>query len=239
MDVPAKIELLRQTPYLRSVPAGVLQALAAGLRERRYQAGDVIFRKGDTSEGLGIVLRGRVRTLISSPEGREQVLKMFGAGRTFADIAVFDDEPQPADAIAVSESTVVFIPQADLIDLLKRHPEAAIEVIRLFATRLRAYKQMVEDLSLRTVVARVARLLVDRARGTQTLVEESAASPEYTQDEIAAMVGSVREVVQRALKTLEHAGLIHMARGRIQIIDVEALDGWSEAESPMLSKAAP
>jgi CRP-like cAMP-binding protein len=232
MDVPAKIELLRQTPYLRSVPAGVLQALAAGLRERRYQAGDVIFGKGDTSEGLGIVLRGRVRTLISSPEGREQVLKMFGPGRTFADIPVFDDEPQPADAIAVSESTVVFIPQADLIDLLKRHPEAAIEVIRLFATRLRAYKQMVEDLSLRTVVARVARLLVDRARGTQTLVEESASSsPEYTQDEIAAMVGSVREVVQRALKTLEHAGLIHMARGRIQIIDVEALAGWSEAES--------
>lgn len=232
MDVPAKIELLRQTPYLRSVPAGVLQALAAGLRERRYQTDDVIFRKGDPSEGLGIVLRGRVRTLISSPEGREQVLKMFGPGRTFADIAVFDDEPQPADAIAVSESTVVFIPQADLIDLLKRHPEAAIEVIRLFATRLRAYKQMVEDLSLRTVVARVARLLVDRARGTQTLVEESASSsPEYTQDEIAAMVGSVREVVQRALKTLEHAGLIHMARGRIQIIDVEALDGWSEAES--------
>lgn len=232
MDVPAKIELLRQTPYLRSVPAGVLQALAAGLRERRYQTDDVIFRKGDPSEGLGIVLRGRVRTLISSPEGREQVLKMFGPGRTFADIAVFDDEPQPADAIAVSESTVVFIPQADLIDLLKRHPEAAIEVIRLFATRLRAYKQMVEDLSLRTVVARVARLLVDRARGTQTLVEESASSsPEYTQDEIAAMVGSVREVVQRALKTLEHAGLIHMARGRIQIIDVEALDGWSEDES--------
>ena len=240
MDVPAKIELLRQTPYLRSVPAGVLQALARGLRERRYQAGDVIFRKGDPSEGLGVVLRGRVRTLISSPEGREQVLKMFGPGRTFADIAVFDDEPQPADAIAVSESTVVFISQADLIDLLKRHPEAAIEVIRLFATRLRAYKQMVEDLSLRTVVARVARLLVDRARGTQTLVEESASSsPEYTQDEIAAMVGSVREVVQRALKTLEHAGLIHMARGRIQIIDVEALDGWSEAESPVLSKAAP
>jgi CRP-like cAMP-binding protein len=233
MDVAAKIELLQQTPYLRSVPAVVLQALATGLRERRYQAGDVIFRKGDPSEGLGVVLRGRVRTLISSPEGREQVLKMFGPGRTFADIAVFDEEPQPADAIAVSESTVVFIPQADLIDLLKRHPEAAIEVIRLFATRLRAYKQMVEDLSLRTVVSRVARLLVDRARGTQTLVEESASSsPEYTQDEIAAMVGSVREVVQRALKTLEHAGLIHMARGRIQIIDVEALDGWSEAEWP-------
>jgi len=160
---------------------------------------------------------------------------VFGPGRTFADIAVFDDEPQPADAIAVSESTVVFVPRDDVLELLKRHPEAAIEVIRLFASRLRAYKQMVEDLSLRTVVARIARLLVDRARGAQTLVEEPAtSSPEYTQDEMAAIVGSVREVVQRALKTLEHAALIQMARGRIHVVDVDALDGWSDSESSLL-----
>src|SRR5262252_557094 len=233
MDL-ANLELLRQIPYFRSVPAADVQALAIDLRERRYRAGDVIFRKGDSPEGLGVVLRGRVRTVTTSPEGREQVLKVFGPGRTFADIAVFDDEPQPADAIAVSESTVVFVHSRELLELLKRHPEAAIGVIRLFASRLRAYKQMVEDLSLRTVVARVARLLVDRARGAQTLVEEAASSsPEYTQDEMAALVGSVREVVQRALKTLEHAGFIQMARGRIQIIDVEALDGWSDSDSSL------
>jgi CRP-like cAMP-binding protein len=187
MDLDTRLELLRQVPYFRALPAADILALAAHLRERHYQARDVIFRKGDRSDGLGVVLRGRVRTVTTSPEGREQVLKMFGPGRTFADIAVFDDEPQPAEAIAVSETTVVFIPQADLLDLLKHHPDAAIDVIRLFASRLRAYKQIVEDLSLRTVVARVARLLVDRARGAPTVVEEPASSsPEYTQDEIAA-----------------------------------------------------
>src|SRR5262245_32000475 len=230
----ANLELLRQIPYFRSVPVADVQALATNLRERHYRAGDVIFRKGDSSEGLGVVLHGRVRTVTTAPEGREQVLKVFGPGRTFADIAVFDDEPQPADAIADSESIVVFIPRGDLLGLLTRHPAAAIDVIRLFASRLRAYKQIVEDLSLRTVVARIARLLVDRARGAQMLVEESASSsPEYTHDAIAALVGSVREVVQRALKTLEHAGLIQMTRGRIQIIDVEALDGWSDSASSL------
>ena len=199
----------------------------------------MIFRKGDHSEGLCIVLTGRVRTVITSAEGREQVLKVFGPGRTFGDIPVFDDEPQPAEAVAVSESTIAFIAQVDLLDLLRRHPDLAIDVIRLFASRLRAYKQMVEDLSLRTVVARVARLLVDRAHGTRTLIEESASSsPEYTQDEIAAMVGSVREVVQRALKTLEHVGLIQMTRGKIQVIDVEALHGWSGSESNEVVQAA-
>src|SRR5262245_15171821 len=236
MDVDATLRVLQKVPYFPSLPALDLRALATNLRTGRYQSGDVIFRKGDPSEGLCIVVSGRVRTVTTSPEGREQVLKVFGPGRTFADIAVFDDEPQPADAIAVTDSLIAFVPKATLLDLLRQHPDVAIDVIRLFASRLRAYKQMVEDLSLRPVIARVARLLGDRARGTQMLVEEAAtASPRYTQDELAAMVGSVREVVQRALKTLEHAGLIEMARGQIQVIDVEALDGWAESASNALA----
>jgi CRP-like cAMP-binding protein len=232
MEIGAKLELLQRIPYFRLLPAPELRALATGLRERHYQPRDVIFRKGDPSEGLYLVLSGRVRTVIRSADGREQVLKVFGPGRTFGDIPVFDNEPQPAEALAVSESRIAFIARAELFDLFRRHPDLAIDVIRLFASRLRAYKQMVEDLSLRTVVARVARLLVDRARGIPTLIEESAtSSPDYTQDEIAAMVGSVREVVQRALKTLEHVGLIETRRGRILVIDIEALDGWTGSES--------
>ena len=137
MELGAKLELLRQIPYFSSLPEPEIRTLATGLRERHYRAGDVIFRKGDQSEGLCIVFTGRVRTVITSAEGREQVLKVFGPGRTFADIPVFDDEPQPAEAVAVSESTIAFISQAHLLDLLRRHPDLAIDVIRLFASRLR------------------------------------------------------------------------------------------------------
>jgi CRP-like cAMP-binding protein len=227
MDVSATLHLLEQVPYFASLPPGEVREVVARLRERRYRAGDVIFRKGDRCEGLCIVLSGRVRTVTTSLEGREQVLKVFGPGRTFADIPVFDNEPLPADAVAVTDSTVALLAQADLLDLLRRHPDVGLDVIRLFASRLRAYKLMVEDLSLRDVVARVAGLLLDRARGQATLVEDLASvSLRYTQDELAAMVGSVREVVQRALKTLEHAGVIQMARGRIRIIDVDTLNVW-------------
>src|SRR5262249_20527290 len=122
------------------------------------------------------------------------------------------------------------VPRTQLLDLLRSNPEVAIDVIRLFASRLRAYKQIVEDLALRPVVARVARLLVDRARGTGTLVEESASLQNaYTQEELAAMVGSVREVVQRGFKARERAEPIEMGRGRIHVIDVDALVGWTEA----------
>src|SRR5262245_64553801 len=120
------------------------------------------------------------------------------------------------------------IAQRDLLDLLRRHPDVAIDVIRLFASRLRAYKEVIEDLSFRDVVGRVAKLLSEGASGKNGLVEDSPSlTLSYTQDEIAAMVGSVREVVQRALKALESAGLIEMTRGRIEIIDVGALDTWT------------
>ena len=201
MDLPAKLYVLRANPYFASLPAGEARELVARLRECHYRAGDAIFRKGDRCEGLFIVLTGRVRTSITSVDGREQVLKVFGPGRTFADIPVFDDDPLPADAVAVTDSTVAILLQTDLLDLLRRHPDVSLDVIRQFASRLRAYKLVVEDLSLRDVVGRVARLLRDHARGRATLIEDSAdLILRYTQDELAAMVGTVREVVQRALK---------------------------------------
>jgi CRP-like cAMP-binding protein len=231
MNLSARLYVLKENPYFSSLPSGEARQLIARLRERHYRTGDVIFRKGDRCEGLFIVLSGRVRTSITSMDGREQVLKVFGPGRTFADIPVFDDEPLPADAVAVMDSTVAILSQQNLLDLLRRHPDIGLDIIRLFASRLRAYKLVVEDLSLRDVVGRVARLLRDHAHGQATLVEDSASmSLRYTQNEIAAMVGSVREVVQRALKTLEHAGVIQMARGRIRITDVEALSVWIEFE---------
>jgi CRP-like cAMP-binding protein len=239
MDLSTKLQLLKQNPYFASVPLSEIREVVPRLLERHYRAGDMIFRQGDRSEGLCVVLSGRVRTVTTSEEGREQVLKVFGPGRTFADIPAFDDEPQPANAVAVSDSTVALLPQTDLLDLLRRHPDVGIDVIRLFASRLRAYKLMIEDLSLRNVVSRVARLLRDRARGQTTLVEDSSSvSLRYTQHEVAAMVGSVREVVQRALKTLEHAGVIQMTRARIRILDVDALGVWIDSEHAIAAPGA-
>jgi CRP-like cAMP-binding protein len=127
-----------------------------------------------------------------------------------------------------------------LLDLIRGHPDVGIDVIRMSASRLRAYKVvMVEDLSLRDVVSRVARLLHDRVRGQTTIVEDSSSvSLRYTQHEVAAMVGSVREVVQRALKTLEHAGVIEMSRERIRILDVDALGVWIDAEHTIAAPRA-
>jgi CRP/FNR family transcriptional regulator len=106
----------------------------------------------------------------------------------------------------------------------------ALAVIRTLAARMRALTILVEDLALRSVVARVAKRLVECARGAHTMVEGSpGACARLTQQELATMTGSVREVVQRALKTLEQDGAIRMERARIVILDPVALARWSEA----------
>jgi CRP-like cAMP-binding protein len=87
MDLEARLQLLRQVPYFRALPIARVRELAAALRVRNYNRGDVIFRRGDDSEGLFIVLRGGVRTVLDSPDGRQQILKRFGPGRTFGDVS--------------------------------------------------------------------------------------------------------------------------------------------------------
>lgn len=239
MDLPSRLRILERVPYFASLPLPQLRQAAAGLRERHYRAGAVICRQGDGCQGLCLVLSGRVQSVTTAADGRQQVLKVFGPGRTFGDIPVFDGGVLPADCFAVKESVIAVIPRTELLDLLRRHPDCGIDAIRLFASRLRAYKTAIENLSLHDVIARVALLLAEGTRGTAALVEDSGMmSPRYTQNEVAAMVGSVREVVQRALKTLERAGAIRMRRGRIHIVDVEALDAWTERRSPPPTIAA-
>src|SRR5262245_21693791 len=229
MDVEARCEVLASSPYFRALPKDRLREVATRLRVRTHRRGEVIFRKGDRADGLCIVLRGSVRSIVNASDGRQQVLKVFGPGRTFGDVSVFDEETHPATTVATADAEIAILPRSELLDIFRSYPESAIDVIRLFASRLRAYKLVVEDLAFRPVLARIARLLVDISRGTGTLVEESPRIDlAYTQDELASLVGSVREVVQRALKTLERAELIEMRRGRIHVLDVDALEGWTD-----------
>lgn len=230
MTVQTRFDVLRQSTYFAGLPADELRNLAARLVEHRYRPGQVIFREGERCEALYVVLSGRVRTMKTSRDGREQTLHVFGPGRSFADIAAFDGGLHPGTAIAMKATTVALIPKTELTNLLLTHPQIAVAVIRLFAGRLRAFTQIVEDLSLRNVVARVASLLVTLAHGKSALVEEPAnLTLGFTQEELAAMTGSVREVVQRALKTLEQSGAIEMSRRSVRVVDPRLLERWSRS----------
>ncbi len=228
----ALVDALRQVPYFSELEAGLLKDLACQVRERKYRAGELILLEGEACEGLYFVISGRVKVFKVSGEGKEQVLRILGPGRTFNDVPVFDGGPNPGSIATLEASTVGLVPKAQVLALVEKYPGVAKAVIRLLASRLRALTLMIEDLSLRGVVARVAKLLLDCTRGRQTLVEDAGgACARLTQHQIATMTGSVREVVQRALKALERDGAIRLERARVVILDPRALERWSESPS--------
>ncbi|HEX7125779.1 MAG TPA: Crp/Fnr family transcriptional regulator [Thermodesulfobacteriota bacterium] len=224
-------EVLRGIPYFAEVDAAGREALARAARLQGYRAGEVVLLEGAPCRGLYVVVEGRVKVYKASADGKEQVLRILGPGRTFNDVPVFDGGPNPGSVAALERTTVALLPKAEVLALLDRDPKVAKAVIRVLAARLRALTVVIEDLSLRSVVARVARLLLDCTRGQPALVEgPEGACARLTQQQLAAMTGSVREVVQRALKTLERDGAIRLERARVIVLDPDALARWAEAD---------
>jgi CRP/FNR family transcriptional regulator len=222
-------ETLRAIPYFAELSPASLRALASRGSERIYARGETILLEGDPCRGLYFVAAGRVKVFKLSPDGKEQVLRILGAGRTFNDVPVFDGGPNPGSVSAMDDCRIGFIPKPTILSLIDSQPPVAKAVIRVLAGRLRAMTTVVEDLVFRTVVARVAKLLLDCVQGEPTLMEGDGACTRLTQQQIAAMTGSVREVVQRALKIFERDGAIRMQRARIQILDPERLARWTES----------
>jgi len=216
--VPSQLEFLKSLPFLAGLDAPTLEQIARETVEQSFDRGQVLFLENDACRGLYVVREGLVRVFKTSPEGREQVMSIARPGEAFNIVPVFDGGPNPATATALERSDVLLIPM-DTFRTLVRDCPAAAAIIKLLAGQLRRVTTMVEDLSFRTVVSRLAKLLLDLA------VTEGGAAParQLTQDEMAARVGSVRDVIGRGLRQLERQGAIRMARSRIFIVDAEKL----------------
>ena len=225
-------EVLSGVAYFTDSSADVLAEVASAARERPIHADETVVTEGEPCEGLFVVVEGRVRVVKISAEGREQVLLILGPGRTFNDVPVFDGGVNPGNVEALEDGSVAVIPGVVMQALMERHPAIAVAAARVLASRLRTMTLMVENLAFRDVVGRVANVIKGCAEGNQPLVEGVPhACAHITQQELAALTGSVREVVQRALKTLESAGAIRLGRARIEVLDPNVLEDWAAADT--------
>ncbi len=148
-------------------------------------------------------------------EGKEQVLRLITPGHTFNDVPALDGGPNPASAAAMEPSVVYMMRRIDLKKLILERPAVAEAVTRTLAGALRHMVALVEDLSFRHVTSRVAKILLDQEREAQ----KGQVVHRLTQQEMAALVGSAREVVGRSLKELEASGAIDLRQGRVTVLD--------------------
>lgn len=211
--------MLRQIPLFATLGSEDLLHVAAMTVERHYERGDIILLEGDKGGALHYVREGVVKVFKTSVGGKEQVLRLIAAGHTFNDVPALDGGSNPASAAAMEPSVVYVIRRTELLKLIATRPEVAGAVVQTLASALRHLVALVEDLSLRHVTARVAKILLEQEASFQ----EEQHIYHLTQQEMAALAGTAREVVGRALKELEVAGAIEMRQGRAVVLNRERL----------------
>jgi CRP-like cAMP-binding protein len=200
-------------------------ALARIATSFQRQAGAMIQFEGDLAEVMYIVAEGRVKIARIGANGREQVLNVIPAGGHFNTVPIFDGGPCPANAEALTDVTLLMLPRDALLGVVEQHPPLALALLREFTGRLRHLVNLVDELALHTVQGRLAGLLLDQAEAA----ERGVSTAPLTQAEMAARLGTVREMIGRTLKTFEVLGLIRLDRGQITILDRVGLAAQREA----------
>ena len=223
-----KVAALKRTAMFGDLSETDLRALADRASLRSLARGEILFFEGDEGAGVYVIVEGSVRAFRESLEGREQVIHVETAGATIAEIPAFDDGPYPSTVAGEEDSLLLFINKHDVRRLCLEHPQIALAALKVLATRVRRTAALVEQLSLFEVDQRLARLLLSeaRARGKRegaTVVVELI----LTNQQIAARIGSVREVVSRALNRLQQNGLIAVDGRRITIADEAVLQSYA------------
>lgn len=209
--------VLAAIPYFRALPAADLGRVAARAVVRDVRRGERVFEEGAPAEGLFVVMEGRVRLVRVSRGGREQVLHAEGPGATLDEVPLLDGGGDGAHAAP--------LPAARRHrQACRRHPDVALGIIRVLARRVRTFAGLVEQLSLRDLTARTAGLLLAESRAAGATTFELGT----TRDELAARLGTVRELVSRSLARLRKAGVIRVTGLRVTILDARRLADLAE-----------
>ncbi len=186
--------------------------------------GQSIFAEGDPARGFYIVKTGRVKIFKLSPEGKEQILHVFGPGEPFAEVAVFTGGTYPAHAVALEKSELLFFPRQAFADMIEDNTSMAMNMLASLSLRLKQFADMIESLSLQEVPARLAAHLLYLA-GKQ---QKDDFDLDLPKGQLASLLGTSPETLSRIFNKLTANGLIRMQRSHITILDREHLEEVAE-----------
>jgi CRP/FNR family transcriptional regulator len=228
LTIGDKVGALQRTILFGELELQDREALANRAIEHRLDRGETLFLAGEPAAGLYVVVEGAIRAYRVSADGREQVIHVERAGATLAEVPVFDGGSYPSSTAAEEDSVLLLIRREDVLRLCLERPLISLAALRLLASRMRNCAALVERLSLRDVDRRVAQLLLEEAsdygRRSGDVLEFQLA---LTHQQIASRVGSVREVVSRAMTRLQQGGLIRMDGRKVIISSEEALRSYA------------
>ena len=212
------VTFLKSITYFSVLNIAELEAVKSLFSEKTVQRGEVILMEGNLSDTLFFVAAGAVKVFKTSAQGKEQILNIARPGEALNDVPVFDGGSNPVSAQALGPVTIYGIKKEKLQTLMQQYPKIALNASKVLAGRMRQLVALVEDLSFRHVLGRVTKILLEHAS------DGAGINDHLTQQEMAAMAGTAREVVARSLKALEEQGNIRVERHRIVITDKKSLE---------------
>ncbi len=212
--------MLRRSALFAGLDESHILPLFERFVSRRYETGQALFEEGAPCAGLFFVVSGQVRIFKTSPGGREQVLTVEGPGNSVAELPVFDGGPYPASAAAIEPSEILFVSRRDFQALCLERPEIALRVLEVVGSRLRRLVGIIEELSFATVRHRLISWILREA----DLAGSASFTPNLNHQDLAARIGTVRELVSRNLTRLQAQGLIQVAGREIRIVDRPGLE---------------
>lgn len=193
---------------------------------RRYQKGRIIFMEGEPGEAIFLLKTGRVKIYKQDEEGREQILHYINPGEIFAEVVMFDSGNYPANAGVVEDSEIGMIKNSDMDNLIISHPEIALPLLKIMSRRLRFSQHQIMELALKDTTRRTAGMLLQLAHEHGQPTDKGLLIPlNLTNQELASLVGTSRETINRILGEFRRSKAVSVTRQNIYI-DTRLLKTW-------------
>ena len=219
-DKVQRLDMLRKNEYFDTMPDFLLEQIVNHMQLREYERGEVFFWEGDPCDGLYVILQGSAKIYRLSSQGRQYIVRVLQEGDTFAEVPAFDGGANPVNVEALETCSAWVVDSETLRGLILSHPQFAQKVLVNFGTMLRGMVRKVSEMAFYQVTHRLARLI------SELPPDEMGTASLMTQEQMAARLGTVREVVARSLKELERSGAIQVENRRIRIVDQAVFSQW-------------
>ncbi len=214
-------QFIGNVPLFKGLPAAQIEQLASIVSHKTCRKGERIFSEGEDATGFYIVIFGRVKIAKLAPDGKEQILHIVELQEPFGEVPVFAGQRFPANAEAMEESRVLFVPREGLVNLIRQEPSVAMSMLALLSKRLRQFSSLIESLSLKGIPARLASYLLyaSERQGEADLLEL-----DLSKTLLANFLGTIPETLSRVLAKMTHAGLIGVDGRKIRLLKRKALE---------------
>lgn len=221
---------LSQVDLFNDLSLQQLDEVGSIISDKKYKKGELIFADGDDGIGFYIVITGRVKVYKVSPDGKEQIMHIFGPGQPFAEVPVFEGSRYPANAEAMEQCRLFFFPKKDFIKLIQANPSLSMNMLASLSQRLKQFSRLIESLSLKEVPGRLASYLLYMSDKNGSIEEFEL---DIAKSQLASLLGTIPETLSRIFTRLSQHDLIRIQGPMIAILDRTGLEDLAEGETKL------